>query len=306
MRTDPDVTRVESAPLLRGVITRINGRPAAEVAGEHWVIRGDRGLTYQAEAPPAREITAGTWWAADHTGPPQMAFAAEEAQEIGIGLGDTVTVTVLGRQITATIAALREVDFSNAGIGFIMTLSPDALQGAPHTHIATVYAPAEAEGRILRDVAALGSNITAIRVRDAIDQVASALSGIAAATSWGAAATLLTGFMVLIGAAASGEGARRFEAAVLKTLGASRARILTSFMLRAAILGAAAGLVAVAAGGLAGWAVTHFVMETDFAFHLASALAIVAGGALATLLAGLAFALRPLAERPAKTLRNGN
>ncbi|MFO7921116.1 MAG: FtsX-like permease family protein [Nioella sp.] len=306
MRTDPDVTRVESAPMLRGVITRINDRPAAEVAGEHWVIRGDRGLTYQAEAPPAREITAGTWWEAEHAGPPQMAFAAEEAQEIGIELGDTVTVTVLGRQITATVAALREVDFSNAGIGFIMTLSPDALQGAPHTHIATVYAPAGAEGRILRDVAGFGSNITAIRVRDAIDQVASALSGIAAATSWGAAATLLTGFMVLIGAAASGEGARRFEAAVLKTLGASRARILTSFMLRAAILGAAAGLVAVAAGGLAGWAVTHFVMETDFAFHLASALAIVVGGALATLLAGLAFALRPLAERPAKTLRNGN
>jgi len=306
MQTDPDVTRVESAPLLRGVITRINGQPAAEVAGEHWVIRGDRGLTYQAEAPPAREITAGTWWAEDYTGPPQMAFAAEEAQEIGIGLGDTVTVTVLGRQITATIAALREVDFSNAGIGFIMTLSPDALQGAPHTHIATVYAPAEVEGRILRTVAALGSNITAISVRDAIDQVSRALSGIAAATSWGAAATLLTGFMVLIGAAAAGERARAYEAAVLKTLGASRVRILSSFALRAALLGVAAGLVAVAAGGLAGWAVTHFVMETDFAFHLASALAIVAGGALATLLAGLAFALRPLAQRPAKTLRNGN
>jgi len=111
---------------------------------------------------------------------------------------------------------------------------------------------------------------------------------------------------VLIGAAAAGERARAYEAAVLKTLGASRVRILSSFALRAALLGVAAGLVAVAAGGLAGWAVTHFVMETDFAFHLASALAIVAGGALATLLAGLAFALRPLAQRPAKTLRNGN
>ncbi|TBX28703.1 ABC transporter permease [Nioella sediminis] len=304
MDTDPDVTRVDSAPMLRGVITRINDRPAAEIAGNHWVIRGDRGLTYRADAPPAREITDGAWWPEDYDGPPQMAFAAEEALEMGIGLGDRMTVNVLGRDITATIVALREVDFSNAGIGFVMTLSPNALAGAPHTHIATVYADQQAEADILREVAAIGPNITAISVRDAIDQVARALSGIAAATSWGAAATLLTGFMVLIGAAAAGERARAYEAAVLKTLGASRARILGSFALRSALLGMAAGAVAVAAGGLAGWAVTRFVMETDFAFNLPSALAITLGGALATLLAGLAFALRPLAIRPAAILRS--
>jgi putative ABC transport system permease protein len=304
MDTDPEVTRVDSAPMLRGVIIRINDRPAAEVAGNHWVIRGDRGLTYRADAPPAREIMAGEWWPEDYDGPPLMAFAAEEALEMGIGLGDTMTVNVLGRDITATIVALREVDFSNAGIGFVLTLSPNALEGAPHTHIATVYANQAAEARILREVAEIGPNITAISVRDAIDQVARALSGIAAATSWGAAATLLTGFMVLIGAAAAGERARAYEAAVLKTLGASRARILGSFALRSALLGMAAGAVAVAAGGLAGWAVTRFVMETEFAFHLPSAIAITLGGALATLLAGLGFALRPLAVRPARVLRS--
>lgn len=304
MQTDPDVTRVESAPMLRGVITRINDRPAAEVAGNHWVIRGDRGLTYRADAPPARDITEGVWWPEDYDGPPQMVFAAEEALEMGIGLGDTMTVNVLGRDITATIVALREVDFSNAGIGFVMTLSPNALAGAPHTHIATVYADQQAEARILRDVATIGPNITAISVRDAIEQVAHALSSIAAATSWAAAATLLTGVMVLIGASAAGERARGYEAAILKTLGASRGRILLSLALRSALLGAAAGAVAVAAGGLAGWAVTRFVMETEFAFHLPSALAITLGGALATLLAGLGFALRPLAIRPATILRS--
>lgn len=302
---DPDVTRVETAPILRGVITRINDRPAREVAGNHWVLRGDRGLTYRDTAPPASEITAGQWWPDDHDGPPLMAFAAEEAQEMGLGLGDTITVNVLGREITATIAALREVDFSNAGIGFIMTMSPNALRGAPHTHIATVYTTPEGEGRILRAVSDLAPNITAIRVRDAIDQVASALSGIAAATAWGAAATLVTGFMVLIGAAAAGERARAYEAAILKTLGATGRHVLLSFALRSLLSGAAAGLVAVAAGGLGGWAVSHFVMETAFAFHLPSALAIVAGGALATLLAGLAFALRPLAQRPVSVLRAG-
>ena len=300
---DPGVTRVETAPILRGFVTRINDRPAREVAGDHWVLHGDRGITFRESSPPADEIIAGTWWPPDYDGPPLMAFAADEAREIGIGIGDTVTVNILGRDITATIAALREVDFSNAGIGFVITMSPNALAGAPHTYIATVYADAGSEAAILRDVARDAPNITAIRVRDVVDQVARALSGIAAATSWAAAATLATGFMVLIGAAAAGERARTYEAAVLKTLGATRARILFSFALRAALQGAAAGLVAVGAGALAGWAVMRFVMDTGYAFNAGSALVIVTGGAAASLVAGLGFAWRPLAARPARILR---
>ncbi len=108
---------------------------------------------------------------------------------------------------------------------------------------------------------------------------------------------------MLIGAAAAGERRRTYEAAVLKTLGASRARILASFALRSALIGAAAGLVAIFAGGVAGWWVTTEIMEASYRFAPASALGIVAGGALASLLAGLAFALRPLATPPARVLR---
>jgi putative ABC transport system permease protein len=133
--------------------------------------------------------------------------------------------------------------------------------------------------------------------------VSDALSAIATATAWAAGATLLTGFVVLIGAAAAGERLRIYEAAVLKTLGASRAQIMGSFALRAALTGAAAGVVAIFAGGLAAWGVMHFVMETTFIFEPVSALAIVIGGVLATLLAGLAFVWRPLAARPAQVLR---
>jgi putative ABC transport system permease protein len=303
VENDPAVSRVDTAPMLRGIITRINGERAADVAGDHWVIQGDRGVTYLTSAPPTDEIVAGEWWPDDYVGPPLVAFAAEEAAEIGLTVGDEITVNILGRDITATIAALREVEFENAGIGFILTMSQNALAGAPHTHIATVYAEPEAEAAILRDVAGAAPNITAIRVRDAIDQVAEALRSLAAATSYGAAATLLTGFIVLIGAAAAGERARVFEAAVLKTVGAARRSILASFAIRSALLGAAAGLVAILAGALGGWSVTTFVMDTSYRFEPVSALAIVIGGAIATLLAGLAFALRPLSVRPARVLR---
>ncbi|MBT55401.1 MAG: drug:proton antiporter [Mameliella sp.] len=303
LETDPAVSRIDSAPMLRGIITRINGKPAVEAVGEHWVLRGDRGVTYS-ETPGARTtVTEGAWWPEGYDGPPQISFAAEEAQEMGLELGDEITVNILGRDITASITSFRQVDFSTAGIGFVMTMNPAALSGAPHTFISTVYAEEAAEAQILRDLANAYPNITAIRVRDAIDRVSELLDGIGQAVRWGAAATLLTGFLVLISAAAAGEGARTYEAAVLKTLGASRTRILRSFALRAGLLGAAAGAVALGAGITGSWAIMTFVMESEFAVIWPSAFAIVTGGILATLLAGLGFAWGPLAARPAAVLR---
>lgn len=303
LENDPGVTRVESAPMLRGIISQINSQPAHQVAGDHWVLEGDRGVTYSDNAPQNARITAGEWWPEDYSGPPQISFAAEEAEEMGLKLGDELTVNILGRDITATITSLREVDFSNAGMGFIMSMNPSALAGAPHSFIATVYAEEEAEAAILQDLATQFPNITAIRVRDAIDRVSGLLAGLASATSYGAGVSLLTGFLVLIGAAAAGEPARRYEAAILKTIGADRRRILLSFGLRSALLGAAAGCVALLAGILGGWAVATFIFDTSFAVIWPSALGIVAAGLAVTLLAGLFFALRPLSVSPARVLR---
>ena len=303
VNADPGVSDLESAPMLRGIITRINDKPAREVLGDHWVLRGDRGVTYAAEPPANGEITAGEWWDADYTGEPVVSFAAAEGAEMGLELGDRITVNILGRDLTATIVNFRTVDFGNMGINFIMILNPAALQGAPHSHIATVYAEESAEGRLLRDVSDAFPNVTAIRVRDAISQAQTLLEGIGAATRWGALATLVTGFVVLIGAAAAGERRRVFESAILKTLGATRGRILASLALRSAILGLAAGIVAILAGGIAGYSVMTFVMDASFSFALPSAIGIVAGGALASTVAGLLFAMGPLSARPARVLR---
>ena len=302
LRTDPGVSDIETAPQLRGVVVAINDRPASTL-GDHWVLRGDRGLTYADRLPAGTTLVEGEWWPEGYTGPPLISFGINEARELGLQLGDSVTVNVLGRDITGTIANFRELDFRTGGIGFVMTFDPAALQGAPHTHIVTVDASTEAEGAIVRDLSNAYPNVTAIRIREAMDRVTEALTALAAATSYAALATLLTGFVVLIGAAAAGERARIFEAAVLKTIGATRGRILLSFALRSALMGAAAGIVAIGAGALASWLILTRVMELSYRFEPVSALAIVAGGVLATLLAGLVFALRPLAVRPAQILR---
>ncbi len=297
------VTQVEYAPMLRGVITQINGQDAKKVAGNHWVVRGDRGVTYADEIPSGTEVAAGKWWPADYTGAPQISFAQEEADEIGLKLGDTLTVNILGRDITATITSFRKVDFSNAGMGFVMTLNAGAVAGAPHTFISTVYSDTAAEAGILRELATAYPNITAIGIKAAVARVAEALGAIAQATTLAAMATLATGFVVLIGAAASGEAARIYEAAILKVLGASRARILASFAMRAALTGAAAGMVAIVAGALGAWGVMYFVMDSPYTFEPVSAVAVILGGILATMVAGLVFVLRPISLRPAGVLR---
>ncbi|MEM9909474.1 MAG: FtsX-like permease family protein [Pseudomonadota bacterium] len=303
LERDDGVDRVDAAPMLRGVLTEINGKPAAETAGDHWVLQGDRGVSYAASLPERSTITDGTWWSANYSGAPQVSFAQEEALEMGLKLGDEITVNILGRDITAEVSSFREVDFSTAGMGFIMIMNEAALVAAPHSFIATVYAEETAEAAILRDLSEQFPNITAIRVKDAVEQVSDLLAGLASATAWGASATLLTGFLVLIGAAAADQRARRYEAAILKTLGASRARILSGLALRAALLGAAAGLVALVAGIAGAWAVSHFIMGTQYSVVWSSALFIIAGGATISLLAGLGYALGPISVRPAGVLR---
>jgi putative ABC transport system permease protein len=222
---------------------------------------------------------------------------------LGLGLGSTITVNVLGRPITARIASLRQIEWRGLGINFLMVLNPAALAGAPHGHIATVHAAPEAEADIMRAVGRALPNVTVVRVRDQIDRVSLALRDLGTATRWVSAALLVTGLVVLTGAAATAADRQVGEAAILKVLGAGRRRILASFALRAGLLGALAGVVALVWGLAAAWAATHYVLDGPFVLQPGVALAVVAGGAGLNLLAGLFFAARPLRLRPGQVLR---
>ena len=297
---------ISTAPMLRGVLTHLNEVPAAEARIDPngaWVLRGDRGVTYSAEPPPGTVVTDGEWWAPDYAGPPLVSFAEEEGRELGLSLGSTLTVNILGRPITATVASFRKVEWRGMGINFLMVLSPGALAGAPHTHIATLHADPSAEAPLMRALGREMPNVTPVLVREQITRVSDGLEKLGGATRWGALAVLLTGIAVLIGAAAAGERQRMAEAAVLKVLGARRVRILAGFALRAALTGLLAALVALLWGSVSGWAVMTQALESDYALPLGSTLAIIAGGMGMSVAAGLLFALPALRRRPAQVLR---
>jgi putative ABC transport system permease protein len=300
------VGKIASAPMLRGVISHIDGVPAAEVVVDpdaRWVLRGDRGVSYAAQPPQGAVITEGVWWDEGYSGEPLVSFSAHEAEELGLSVGSTITVNVLGRPITARVASLRQIEWRGLGINFLMVLNPAALAGAPHGYIATVHATPGSEAEVMRAVSRALPNVTVIRVRDQVDRVSQALNDLGAATRWASAALLATGLVVLIGAAGTAAEKQVSEAAILKVLGAGRRRILASFALRAGLLGALTGVVALLWGLVAAWAATRFLLDGPFVFQPVTALVVVAGGAGLNLVAGLIFSARPLRLRPGQVLR---
>ena len=303
LNSNKGVISFDEAPMLRGIITKINNKQASEVAGDHWVIRGDRGITYFEELPKRFNLTKGQLWPKDYSGTTQISFAAEQAEELGIGIGDSVTVNIMGREITGEITSLRNVDFSSAGIGFVIAMNPSALKAAPHSFIMTIYVSTETETAVFNNLSSRFSNITLIKVRNVIERVSNLLSSIATASSYGALTTLAMGFLVLLGSAASGQSARSYDAAILKTLGATRKDLIISYIIRFSLVGATAGLVAIffAVGGA--WCITSLVLELPFKIIWDTALMIIIGGLIANLVAGLYFATQALKVKPANFLR---
>jgi putative ABC transport system permease protein len=264
---------VLQAPMLRGRMVKIGETPVEKVtaaAEAKWVLKGDRGLTYSATLPEGGHIVQGTWWPADYAGEPLVSFDTELAKGLGLKLGDTVTVNVLGRNVTARVANLREVKWESLSINFVMVFSPNTLAGAPHNLLATVTLPKDAdlgaEAALGREMGKAFPSTTAIRVKDALDAFRAVFERIMAAVRVAGSVTLLAGALVLAGAFTTAQRRRIKQAVILKTLGATRRRILTSHLIEYAILALATSAIALIAGSIAAWITITRIMDFHFAF----------------------------------------
>ncbi len=286
---------VGHAPMLRGRIVAVGNRSAEQVRTQpeaQWVLNGDRGLSYSDEVPEGSTVVAGTWWAKGYTGEPLVSFEAEIAKALGVGIGDTVTVNVLGRNVTARIANLREVRWESLAINFVMVFSPNTLQGAPHNVLATIAldpsTPLAREADLSRAIGKAYPASTAIRVKDAINSFNTLFRRIITAVRAAGGVTLLAGALVLAGALAAAQRRRLQTAVILKALGATRARILAAHATEYALLALIAASLAVLLGGIAAWIVTTKVMTLPFVLSgWAIAQALGASLALIALLGGL-------------------
>ncbi len=196
--------KLVEVPMLRGRIIAFNGEDVTKMNvlgwAYRWVLNGDRGITYAETLPENAALTEGKWWDKDYSGEPLVSFSSEEAHELGLKIGDKVTVNVLGRNITAKIANLRRVEWESLSINFVMVFSPNTFRGAPHAWLATLTDPSSTpaeDAAILKSVTNTYPTITSVRVKDAIDIVNQLVAQLATAIRAAASVALIASILVL-------------------------------------------------------------------------------------------------------------
>ena len=304
--------KLERVPMLRGRIVAANGIKAEDLkvpASATWVLQSDRGITYASEMPPGSRLAGGEWWGADYKGPPLVSMERKIADGLGLKLGDPITVNVLGRNITAKVANLRSVDWQSLAINFVLVFSPGTFAGAPHTHIATLTWPGgggtlEQETGLIKAVADAFPNVTTVRVKDALDAVGGIVRNLTTAVRGASVLALVAAVLVLGGALAAGHRHKVYDAVVLKTLGATRGRLIGAYALEYLLLGSATALFGVAAGSAAAWMVVTEVMNLPFAWLPGPAAAAAFGALAVTIAFGLIGTFSALGHKPATVLRN--
>ncbi|HTG38227.1 MAG TPA: FtsX-like permease family protein [Sphingomonas sp.] len=293
-------------PSLRGTITAFGGTRVADLAtlpDDAWFLRGERGVTYSATLPQGSVLTAGKWWPADYAGPPLVSLDREAARAMDVTVGDTLTISILGREIEARIANLREIHWETMGFNYIMVFSPDTLAAAPHSLTATIEMDDRHQGAVTRALLAAFPSASIIATREIVGQVRTILDQMAAAILLSASVAILAGIAVLIGAIAASRAARTYDSTILKTLGATRAQVLGAQAVEYALLATVLAALALALGIGAAWFVIVQVFEFGWAPDWGVILATLLGGAVLTLGIGLAGSWPVLSARPATILR---
>lgn len=305
-------------PMIRGRLLAINGRavhPGAytDPRAQRLAAR-DFNLSWAAHPQTGNRIVAGQWWdapsvrdktgtgaAPDITGTPPLSLETGIAQTLGIHLGDTLRFEIAGQPLQVRVSNLRRVDWASFRVNFFAVLPPGALRAYPATWITRFYLP-PARQPLLAQLVAQFPNITVIDVAALLGQVQQLIRHVTLAVQFLFGFTLLAGLAVLYAALQAQQDERRYEAAVLRTFGASRRLLITGLAVEFTALGALAGLL----GGLAASAIAHLLARQVFHFNLAFNPEVALGGlllgALGVGLAGLLGTRNVWRRPPLRTL----
>ncbi|HET6970165.1 MAG TPA: FtsX-like permease family protein, partial [Phenylobacterium sp.] len=295
------------APFLTGRISAVRGQPV-DVAkippGARWAFDNDVSLSAIGPEPPNPNIEEGRWWPADYAGPPLVALAHDPSEALHLRIGDPVTISVLGRDIEAKLAVVRRVDFGAFGASFPIVLTPGALEGASPRHVAIAKASRAEEARITRLLGADFPEVNVISVRDQLEAATDLFDRVALAVRGAAAVALVAALLVLAGAIAARAQERTREAATLKVLGASRAQVLSAYVIEYGLVGVIAGAAGVGLGYAAAWPVVVKVFETKWSVDWGGVAALLGGAAALAAGGGLLASFQALSKRPAPALRS--
>lgn len=309
LREFADPADITLSPMIRGRITHLAGRPVAEVEVDEdvsWAIRGDRGISYSAVPPSNAEIVQGQWWPADYQGEPLLSVDERFLQGMGVKLGDTMTVRILGEDITAKITSARRIDYSSFQLNFAMILSPGIIEEFPNTNLATVYLDKESdqEAALTQRIAQEFPQVTAIRTKEVIGLVQTIMNHVATALRVTVGISLIAGLLVLSSALSATIKQRMYDIAILKVLGARQSDILKSCSAEWLLLALITSVIASIIGTFAAMLINARLHGQDFDFMPDIILATVAACMVVIWAIGYVGNRKLFHFRPASLLRN--
>ena len=293
-------------PMVRARMLTINGESVKEREYPSdrggWLAQREANLSWSASLSDSNEIVAGEWWPEDYDGPPLVSIEEEAAADTGFELGDQMTFFVAGREVTATLASTRNVNWDSFQPNFFIVFSPGALDGLPTTYISSMRVAAEDKGALLK----LVRQFPTISVID-LDAILQQVQGIIEKASLAVQAvflfTLAAGIAVLFAAVQSTIDERRFESAMLRALGARKRTVFSGVMAEFAALGIAAGVLAAAGATALEWVVATQLFNLEPTFNPLLWLVGVGAGVLVVCLSGYFAARGAVNAHPVDVLR---
>jgi putative ABC transport system permease protein len=298
----------ELVPMVRARLVEINGTSTADVQlpterGRDFVER-EANLTWAETMQVDNRLVAGQWWRPGDGGGPRVSVEIELAQALGLKLGDRLTYDVAGETITATVSSLREVRWDTFRPNFFMVFSPGTLNDATGTYITSLFLPHE-QRRMLLDFSRLFPEVTAIDLEAILAQVRNVMDKASLAVQYVFGFTLLAGVTVLLAAIQATRDERRYESAMLRTLGAPRRIVLQGVAAEFTMLGLLSGTLAATGATAAGYFLATRVFELDYSFSASVWIIGLVAGALLVGASGTLATRSVVNHPPVATLRNG-
>jgi putative ABC transport system permease protein len=254
-------------PMVRSRMTAINAQPVGSIKlkgdGGRGFLEREQNLTWAGTLMDDNQLLAGHWWTPQDYGKPLVSISSEYQETLGLKLGDKLTFDIAGETLTVEVASIRKIRWDSFRPNFFLVFPPNLLDGAAGTYMTSVYLT-PSQRPALVDLVRQFPTISVFDVDAILKQIRDIMDRASLAVQYVFLFTLVAGIVVLLAAVQSTRDERRYESAMLRTLGASRNTVLQGVAAEFSALGFLSGTLAAFGATGVGWILAHRLFSLQF------------------------------------------